>query len=129
MPEDELFFGRALGRIGRWMAILVAAGTLAGFFLRGWEWSGGFLLGALASYWNFRWLNKLVNSLADAAQNRPAPGRSRMAIVLGLRYLLLGSGAYVIVNYSTLSLPAALLGLFVPVAAVVVEILFELVFA
>jgi hypothetical protein len=38
-------------------------------------------------------------------------------------------GAYVIVKYSTLSLAAALCGLFVPVAAIILEILFELVYA
>jgi len=41
--------------------------------------------------------------------------------------VLLGAGAYAIVNFTSLSLPAALIGLFVPVAAVIMEIVFELV--
>jgi hypothetical protein len=48
---------------------------------------------------------------------------------MGLRYLLLAAGAYVIVNFTSLSLPAALAGLFVPVAAVILEIVFELIYA
>ena len=47
----------------------------------------------------------------------------------GLRYLLLGGGAYVILKYTAISLPAALAGLFIPAAAVIVEILIQLVYA
>ena len=46
-----------------------------------------------------------------------------------MRYILLGGGAYVILKYSAISLPAALAGLFVSVAAVIAEILFELAYA
>jgi hypothetical protein len=49
--------------------------------------------------------------------------------MLGLRYLILGAAGYVILNYSSLSLAAAMAGLFVPVAAVILEILFELIYA
>jgi hypothetical protein len=56
------------------------------------------------------------------------PG-ARLAVWLGARYLLLGAGAYALVRFSTISLPAALAGLFVSVAAVIVEILFQLVYA
>src|SRR5262245_27839792 len=124
MDRDQLFFGRAVGRIYRWMLILTAACSLAGFLLRGWHWGIGFLAGALAAYLNFRWLKQIVDALGAAAVRRP---RVRVAIFLGLRYLLLGLGAYAILNYSALSLPAALMGLFVPAAAVMGEILFELV--
>jgi hypothetical protein len=48
---------------------------------------------------------------------------------MGLRYLLMCGGAYVIVKYSNISLSAALAGLFVAVAAVIVEILFQLIYA
>jgi hypothetical protein len=50
-------------------------------------------------------------------------------VLLGLRYVLLGAGAYVILKYTAISLPAALAGLFVPVAAVLIEILIELAYA
>jgi hypothetical protein len=112
-----------VARILRFMLVLAAAGTLAGFALLGWEWGAGFLLGALASYLNFRWLKQVVDALGGA---RP---KARLAVFLGLRYLLLAGAAYVIVSYSTLSLPAALTGLFVCVAAVIMEIVFELVYA
>ncbi len=85
-----------------------------------------YLLGAGASYLNFRWLKRVVDALGGALSARPSP---KFAVLIGLRYLLLAAGGYVIVNFTTLSLPAALIGLFVPVAAVILEIVFELVYA
>ena len=126
MERDELFFTRAIGRIHRWMIVLGAAGILFCFAWQGWRWAGGFALGAAASWLNFRWLQKLVDALGGAAARRPP--KKRVAVFLGLRYLLLGLGGYVILNYSGLSLAATLGGLFVSAAAVILEILFQLVF-
>ncbi|HLY17846.1 MAG TPA: ATP synthase subunit I [Bryobacteraceae bacterium] len=122
-PEQTLF-DSALRRISRGAAVLAAAGCLAGFFWRGWRWAAAYLLGAAASYLNFRWLKRVVDALGPAAHARLS---ARFAILMGLRYLLLAAGAYVIVNFTTLSLPGALAGLFVPVAAVIGEIIFELI--
>jgi hypothetical protein len=57
------------------------------------------------------------------------PTRKRVAVLAGLRYALLGGGAYVILRFSSVSVTATLAGLFVAVAAVIVEICFELVYA
>jgi len=128
MDDAGADFDRAVVRIARLTLGLGAAGTLGVLALAGWRGAGGFLLGALASYLNFRWLRRLVNALGAAAAEG-APPRPRAAVFLGLRYLLLAVGAYVILKSSVLSLEAALAGLFVSVAAVVLEILFELVYA
>ncbi len=118
---------RAVRRMLLSIAVLTAVGAAAGFFWKGWAWSGGFLLGALASYFNFQWLKTLTESVGKATSGKPP--RKRVAILMGLRYLILGAGAYVILNYSPLNLAAALAGLFVSVAAVILEALFELVYA
>jgi hypothetical protein len=127
MDPDELFLGRALARIHLLMTVLSGAGTIAAFIYGGWRWVAGFALGAFASWLNFRWLKQLVNSLGRAAAGKPP--KIRVAVFLGLRYLLLAAGGYVILNFTTLSLAAGLIGLFVPAAAVILEILFELVYA
>lgn len=127
MDLDQQFFDRALGRIMRWMLLMMSAGGVAATVYGGWRWGLGYLLGATASYLNFHWLKQLVNSLGEAAAGRPP--RARVAVVLGLRSLLLGMAGYVILNYSTLSLTAALTGLFVSTAAVILEMLFELIYA
>jgi len=127
MDPDQAFLDRALARIHALMAFLTAAGLIAAAVSGGWRWAVGFLLGALASWINFRWLKQLVNSLGPPAKGKPP--RARVAVLLGLRYLLLAAAGYAILNYSTISLAAGLIGLFVPAAAVILEILFELIYA
>jgi hypothetical protein len=127
MDPDQWFYGRALARIQALILFVGSAGIVVTAIYGGWRWAVGFVLGAVASYVNFRWLKQLVNSLGEAAAGKPP--RARVAVMLGLRYLLLAAGGYVILNFSALSLAAALMGLFVPAAAVVLEILFELVYA
>src|SRR5690349_8831247 len=102
MDPDELFYGRALARIERLMALLGGAATLTVMVYGGWRWAVGFVLGAGASYLNFRWLKQLVNSLGESVAGK-AP-KKRVAVMLGLRYLLLGLGGYVILNFTALSL-------------------------
>ncbi len=108
------------------MASIGAAGVILFLFWRGWQWSAGFALGAAASWLNFRWLKKLVDSLGQAATGVKPP-KARAAIVLGLRYALLAAAGYAILRFSEISLAAALLGLFVSAAAVVIEILYQLI--
>ena len=123
MPTDDQVLEGALIRMVRGMALLAAAGTLVFLFFRGWTWGAGFAIGAAVSWLNFRWLKQIADALGG---KRP---RARLAVILGLRYLLLGAGAYVIVRFTSISLPAALAGLFVAVAAVIFEIFFQLVYA
>ena len=123
MASDEQLLDNAVRRMLRSMIVIGAAGSAALLALKGWNWSAGFALGAVVSWFNFRWLKQIVDALGG---KRP---RARLAVVLGCRYLLLGGGAYVILSFSSISLPAALAGLFVSVAAVIVEILFQLVYA
>jgi ATP synthase I chain len=103
-----------------WLAL---AGTVAAWVVRGWPSGLGFLAGALASLANFRWLHQLTASLGPASR-RP---RKRMVFFLMFRYVLLGLCGYVIVRFFGFSLAAALIGLFVPAAAVIVEIVYELI--
>jgi hypothetical protein len=121
---DDRFFEHALTRIGKAMFAIAAAGLIVASAWRGWTYGAGFALGALASWLNFRWLKQIVDALGDAR-----PTKKRVAVLAGLRYALLGGGSYVILRYSPVNLMAAMVGLFVSVAAVIVEICFELVYA
>jgi hypothetical protein len=124
MDSDERLLDRALERISRAMFAIAAGGAIAAAAWRGWTWGAGFAVGAAASWLNFRWLKQIVDALGDKR-----PTRKRVAILAGIRYLLLGGGAYVILHYSRISLHAALAGLFVAAGAVIVEILIQLVYA
>src|SRR5437762_2048201 len=89
MDPEQLFIGRALDRIKFLIVFLSGAGALVTAVYGGWRWALGYVLGAAAGYLNFRWLKKLVDSLGEAAGGKPP--RARMAVFLGLRYLLLGA--------------------------------------
>jgi hypothetical protein len=121
--SDEQHLANAVARIWKVTFALGAAGTVGLLIWRGWTWGAGFALGCGISALNFHWL-KRVASLVGSTEAKP-----RVAVVLGLRYLILGAVAYVILKYSEISLPAMFSGLFVAVAAVVLEILFELAYA
>ena len=122
---DETFYDRALGRIRTAMLWLSLAGTVVALPVYSWRHSLGFLAGAAASLANFHWLHQLTASLGPSAQG----ARRRVLLFLLLRYFLLGLGGYVIVKIFGLNLAAALVGLLVAVAAVIVEIVYELIYA
>ena len=127
------------------MLALVIAGLILATAWRGWTWGVGFALGAAVSWLNFRWLKHLVDALAaEASASKappsaaepaapagppPHPTKQRLAVLAGLRYALLGGGAYAILRFTSVSLTAALIGLFVAVGAVIIEICIQLAYA
>jgi hypothetical protein len=125
MDLDEKYLARAVGRLYVSMAVLSAAGALAFLAWHGWRWGLGFAIGAAASWLNFRWLRKLVDSLGQPAPDKRL--KNRTAVLLGFRYVLLAAGGYAILKLSEISLTAALVGLFVSAAAVILEILYQLI--
>lgn len=122
---DELFYQRALRRIYLNMLCLAVAGTLFTVWRAGWTWGLGFLLGATASALNFRWLHETVDSIGPGGK-KPRRG---LSIVLSLRYVIFGLIGYIVVRYFRIDIMAALVGLFVAVAAVLLEIVYELIYA
>jgi hypothetical protein len=125
VKTNESVFERAVNRMQSVMLWLGAGGTVTASAFYGWRAGLGFLAGAVASWVNFRWLHQLTASLGQA---KPHP-RKRLVLFMMFRYLLLGLFGYVIVSVFGLNLMAALLGLFVPAAAVIVEIIYELIYA
>jgi hypothetical protein len=116
-------YDRAADRVARIMLALAVLGAIVAFALRGWAWGGGFFLGSLISGLNFRWLRRLVDSLGG---DRP---RRRGTVFLAFRYLLLGGVAYVIVRFSSVSLPAVFAGIFVLTVAIMIEAVIEIAYA
>jgi hypothetical protein len=118
---DELDFERASRRIERLLVCVAVAGTALAGKIGGWKWAAGFLVGAVAAWFNFRWLKRLVGALGGER----APSSFRLA----LRYFLLGGCGYVIVRFSSIPVTAVIAGMLVLIAAIFIEILFELVYA
>lgn len=123
--DDPARFDRAVGRLRHLMLGLAVAGAVGALVWKGRGWALGFAAGAAASLLNFNWLHQLVASIGPGGRRT---GR-RVFIFLGARYVLLGVCGYVIVTVFGLNLTAALAGLLVAVAAVLLEILYELIYA
>ncbi len=113
-------------RIYRHIVVLGVAGSVLAAYFEGLSWGMGFLLGAIISAMNFRWLHRMVDSLGAETKKKPGAG---LTFVLSFRYVILGVIGYVIVRYFKVNIMAALVGLFVAVAAVLIEILYELIYA
>jgi hypothetical protein len=95
--------------------------------------AAGLLAGSAIAYLNFIWLERGVSALADCVTQpeSPAPRGKAGGIVLRFlaRYLLIAAGAYVIFRSSHGALGGLLAGLFLPVAAIFCEALYELTVA
>ncbi len=123
MAIEPDIFERTASSVTRSILAVGFAGAIVAFAWLGWQAGFGFALGAIAAWFNFRWLKGFVGGLG------PGGNPGRFAVFFAFRYLILAAGAYVILKYSKLSLPAALTGLFVPLAAVIVEVLIQLRYA
>src|SRR5579862_370194 len=120
----EDFYTIALARMSRLAAAVGVAGTRGALVWKGPRTAVGFLVGALISMVNLRWWTSLASALGNTPGSPPLRGSTAL---LGMRYLLVGAAIYVIVKVLEITLAAVLAGLFVSVAAVIIEILFELV--
>ncbi len=118
---DDLSYERVVQRITRITLALIAAGSVVAFAWGGWEWAVGFALGGTVSWISFRWLKQVVGSLGA---DRPQPNLPQKAV---LRYLLIGIAAYILVKYTVVNLRAAVAGLLISSAAVIIEIVIQLI--
>jgi hypothetical protein len=119
------FYEQALGRMTRIAAALGAAGAIGAVAARGLRPAAGFLIGAIISLINFRWWVGLAGAIGGSAK----PPLRGSAAILGLRYVLVAGVVYAIVKILEITLVAVLAGMFVSVAAVILEILYELIYA
>jgi hypothetical protein len=109
-----------------WLAAVSLLGTVTAIVWQGWRAGTGFALGAALSAINFRVLHRLVGAMGTGGSTRP---RKRIAALIGLRYLILGSVAYVIVRIFHLDGLPVVTGFLCAAAAVLIEIIYELLYA
>ena len=123
----EYFYSGALRRIGLVMALLAPLLIPIAWWRFGWRTALGFSLGSGIAYINFHWLKRVIASFVDRATGA-TDSQSGQGIVFRflLRYVLMALGAYAILTVSPASLDGLLAGLFLPVAAIGCEAIFEL---
>jgi len=109
------------------MGVLAVAVPLVGWVAFGARTALGLACGCLIALFNFLWLKRGVEALAErvVGAGKPQSGKGVVARFL-LRYVLMGIGAYVILSVSPASLYGLLAGLFLPVAAIACEAAYEL---
>jgi len=115
-------YDRALTRIKHLTLLVGLVGTAAVFFAHGRGAAAGFLAGAGLSYVNF----ELLGGLAHVMAGSTAKARG-WAVLIALRYAIVGGAAYVIVRILGITPVAVLAGLLAAFAAVILEILYELI--
>ncbi len=116
-------------RVPQWMFGIALVGASIIAFYRGPRPAGAFLVGAFASYLNFRGWRKVIDRLAGAATGQTsAPGFGSALLIL-LRLALVSGAAFVILRNSKESLVALLMGLFVSLAAILLELLIANIYA
>jgi hypothetical protein len=123
MPESETeLYPRFIRRV-TWLILLL--GLIGSAYLaarKGLQIGASFLIGASISYLSFwRW-QQLAQALGAQANTR----RHWFFIV---RFVLLGALAWAIIKYLGLNVAAAASGLLVSAAAVILEIIYELIYA
>jgi len=120
--ERELLAG-AERRLGLFILSLVPLGTV----VAGWRWGGGmalaFAFGGVLAYLNYRWIVAIVNTLMRA-QRAAVPRRTYAKLFLPLALFV--ALLYVIFSRAWLSVAGVLAGLFLMVAGVLMEAVYEL---
>jgi hypothetical protein len=109
---------RAEKRLPQWM-LGVAVVATAGFFVAGHTRQAvAFALGATLAIVNFHWLHQVIEALLRTTSARVP---RRVLLKFCLRYPLAFAGIYLVYRSHWLSMSAIFGGLFVPVAATLVE--------
>jgi len=127
ITHSEAFYAAAVTRISRFMIFLGLLFTTTAWLRFGWRIALGFACGCAIAYLNFHWLERVVTALADRVTRtgQPQSGRGVVARFL-LRYLLMAIVAYAIFSVSPASLYGLFAGLFLPVAGIACEAVYEL---
>ena len=123
MTDDPAFYERALRRIDRLTIIVAVLATPGIWIWLGWRGGLGCAIGGVGSVVNLGLWKRLAAAVGPSG-DAPATGSK---VFLGLRYLMLGIVVFVIMKYLEVSLFAILAGLLSGVAAVLIEIVYELV--
>jgi hypothetical protein len=113
------WYARSLERMERAAIVIAACGFVAALILAGWKNALGFASGAVISHFNFGLWKRITAAIGEDGPK--APG-SANAVLLGLRYLLIGGAVFVIIKFLDVSVLAVMGGLLVTVAALLVEL-------
>ncbi|MGB6609436.1 MAG: hypothetical protein WBE63_06835 [Acidobacteriaceae bacterium] len=122
MAESDTFYQKAVRRISWITGVLGVAGTIVATSLRGYRAGLAFLLGAAVSYVSFVGWQRFADALGPDAKRR-------FGWLFVIRILVLLSVAWVIIKFLGPNVAAGATGLFVGTGAIILEIIYELIYA
>lgn len=114
------FYSAAITRIKALTGVVAAVGTTFAFITHGAAAALGFFAGAVLSLINFHLLCGFANIMGGS------PSRAK-GVMIALRYAIIGVAVYVIVRVLGTAPVAVLAGLLAVFAAVLLEIIYELI--
>ena len=123
-PESpaEKFYGAALRRIRRFILILGSVSLVVCLLRFGRVVAAGFLVGAIISYTNHVWLERMIEALGERIATGQSRERGGIIVVRAvLRYAFIALGAYVIFRVSLAGLYGFLGGVCLTIAAIACE--------
>ncbi|BDC49009.1 hypothetical protein F183_A13250 [Bryobacterales bacterium F-183] len=120
---NDLFYRDALRRIDRFFAILGVLGTATCALLYTSREAVAFACGSLLAYLSFLLIKRFVNSLGPTTETSPRG----QAFGLIFRYLIIGGAVFGMIKTTGMSPWPVFAGLATAVAAVLAEIVYELV--
>ncbi len=122
----EDFYAGALSRIRRFMLVAATILVPASWLSYGMPVAIGMAAGCAIAWLNFHWLKRVVTGFTErvTAAGVPQPA-SGLVLRFFLRYLLMALGAYVIFRFSPASVYGLFAGLFLPVAGIACEAVYE----
>jgi hypothetical protein len=130
MAELDSFYAAAERRVELLTFSLGLAGAVFAGVHWGWRPGAGVALGSALTWLNFRWLRQGVGALVAVSTAQAGADHARIPRMVYLkffgRFALLLLVVYVILSRSLLPVVGVLGGLFAVVAAVMIELIFEL---
>src|SRR6201987_325021 len=131
MQNEDAFYAASERRIEYFTIAIGAVATIASAIIWGWRVSAGIASGAILSWVNYRWLKQGVATRARLSTAQAGTEKARVPPsvyfkFLG-RYALLIAAAYAILRGFKLPVASLLAGFFAVIAAVIVELIGQLV--
>jgi hypothetical protein len=117
---------RAIARVPKWMVGLGLLGTGWAGRLGGLPYAAPFALGVATALVNFWLIDRFVSRLGKLASGESRKPPARMGFRMFIRFLFIALGGFVILRLTGINVVAVLCGLLVCPAAVMLEIVYEL---
>ena len=124
----DRFCDSALERVRRFILVLGAVGVVVCLVRFGRVVTAGFVVGAIISYVNHVWLERVIDGLGQRIASGQSTERGGIIVARAvLRYAFLAAGTYVIFRVSLAGLYGFLAGICLTIAAFACEAVIEIV--